>query len=176
VAHHFPHVTLHGKPLTLKGKPIQIGDRLPGGKLLTPEVQPFDLSHLRGVWCIVSTVPSLDTPVCSKQAKDVENHAASSGALLRWVVISEDLPFAQKKWMGESHCTHVKALSDAHSHSFAHATGLWVDELGVLARAVLLVDPEGMVREVIVCPELSAAPDYRKILDTLQHLQKTHQA
>jgi thiol peroxidase len=167
-----PQVTLKGKPLTLKGRLIQVGDPLPICTLLTPEVQPFPLDTTQGVWRVLSTVPSLDTPVCSAQAKEVEKLAEQSGALLRWLVISEDLPFAQKKWMAESHCTHVKALSDAHSHAFAQQTGLWVDELGVLARAVLLVDPAGIVREVVLCPELSEAPDYRKILERLKALQQ----
>jgi thiol peroxidase len=166
-----PAVTLQGKPLTLKGTLIQPGDPLPSLTLLTPEVRPFPLDSTKGVWLVISTVPSLDTPVCSAQAKQIEEKAAESGALLRWLVVSEDLPFAQKRWMSESHCTHVKALSDAHSHAFAHQTGLWIDELGVLTRAVLLVDPKGIVREVDICPELSEKPNYQKILARLGQLQ-----
>jgi len=160
-------VHLQGKPLTLEGNLISPGHHLPDVTMLTPDINPQRLQELQGKWLIVSTVPSLDTPVCSAQAQKVNEHARANDAKLSWVVISEDLPFAQKRWRDEHNCGELLILSDAHSHSFAKQTGLWISELGVLARSVLLVDPEGAVREVILCSELSEEPNYQPILDAL---------
>lgn len=160
-------VHLHGKPLALEGKLIHPGHQLPEVTMLTPDLKPKRLQELKGEWLIISTVPSLDTPVCSSQAQKVNEHAKTHGTTLSWVIISEDLPFAQKRWLSEHSCGHLLVLSDAHSHNFAKQTGLWINELGVLARAVMLVDPAGSVREMILCPELSEEPDYLPILKAL---------
>ncbi|MFZ4098963.1 MAG: redoxin domain-containing protein [Chlamydiia bacterium] len=124
-------------------------------------------SDWRGKWTIVTTVPSLDTPVCSTQAQQCEAMAKERGQELQWVVISEDTPFAQKRWLGEHMCHNVQCFSDAREHAFAKATGLWIDDWGVLARGALLVDPQGVVQGMVIAPEVSEIPDYELLLRSL---------
>lgn len=52
-------------------------------------------------------------------------------------------------------------LSDYRDGSFGRATGLLQAESMLLARAVILVDKEGIVRYIQVVPELGHMPDMK---------------
>ena len=57
-------VTMHGNPLTLIGQELSVGDSAPDLELLDNDLNPIKLSSYHGKVCVISSVPSLDTPVC----------------------------------------------------------------------------------------------------------------
>jgi thiol peroxidase len=153
-------VTLRGQPVRLTGTPIRVGDRLPATVLIDAmTMKKTDLSRMTGSVLIVSLVPSLDTKVCEEQTHALGEQDAGRPATVTRVTVSRDTPFAQKRFAGEAKLTGITYLSDYRDGSFGRATGLLQEESMLLARAVIVVDKEGIVRYLQVVPELSHLPD-----------------
>ncbi|MBT8338661.1 MAG: thiol peroxidase [Desulfatitalea sp.] len=163
-------VTLHGNPLTLSGNLIQNGDRLPNAELINNDLKAVRLSDYRGKVVIISSVPSLDTPVCDMQTRRFNNEAASLSDAVVILTLSMDLPFAQKRWCGAAGVERVITLSDHRTAAFGQAAGLLINDLRLLARAVLVVDREGVVRHSQLVQEVSEEPDYDAVLGALKTL------
>ncbi|MDP8254924.1 MAG: thiol peroxidase [Candidatus Alcyoniella australis] len=163
-------VTLNGTPMTLIGKLIQVGAQAPDFKLLDNDMQQVGLDAITGKTLIISVVPSLDTPVCDMQTRTFNKAAVELGADVEILTISMDLPFAQKRWCGAAGVEAVRTLSDHRYASFGEAYGLLIGELRLLARAVIVVDEQRVVRYVQLVPEISAEPDYNEVIARVAEL------
>lgn len=163
-------VSLHGNPLTLVGPSLRVGDRAPDFTALDNDLHPVSLSDFRGRNVVLSVVPSLDTPTCDLQTRRFNAEAERLGPDTPVLTISMDLPFAQKRWCGAAGARNVRTLSDHRDASFGSAYGLLIRELRLLARAVLVLDREGVIRHLQIVPELSAEPDYAAALAALAKL------
>jgi thiol peroxidase len=153
-------VTRGGKvELKLLGTPLKVGDRLPSVVLIDTSLRPVDLAQREGEVLLISVVPSLDTSVCERQTHVLGEAGAGLAPGIRRITVSRDLPFAQKRFAEEAKLADILFLSDYRSADFGRATGLLVDDLYLLARAVILVDKQGKVRYLQVVPELSHLPD-----------------
>ncbi len=161
-------VTMKGNPLTLMGSAPQVGDKAPDAVLLNNELQPVNLSDYRGQICVVSSVPSLDTPVCDMETRRFNQEAESLGQDVKILTVSMDLPFAQKRWCGAAGVDHVITLSDHRDAAFGKEFGVLIKELRLLARAVFIIDREGVIRYIQLVQELSQEPDYDAILSALK--------
>jgi thiol peroxidase len=157
-------VTFKGEPLTLLGKELKVGDRAPDAELLGNDLNPVRLSSFRGKLCIISSVPSLDTPVCDAQTRRFNQEAADLAPEVVVLTVSMDLPFAQKRWCGAAGVDRVTTLSDHRDAAFGNSFGLLIKELRLLARAVIIVDREGLVQYVQLVGELTNEPDYESVL------------
>ena len=62
-------VTFKGNPLTLLGTEISIGSEAPDFTAIGNDLSEVHLGSFRGKVCIISSVPSLDTPVCDIQTR-----------------------------------------------------------------------------------------------------------
>lgn len=163
-------VTLHGNPLTLSGSPVNVGDALPNVELIDNDLKPVALSTYRGKVVVLSIVPSLDTPVCDMQTRRFNTEAANLSEDVVILTISMDLPFAQKRWCGAAGVDRVKTLSDHRAAAFGQATGLLIDALRLLARSVLVVDREGVVRYTQLVKEVGEEPNYDTVLSAIKEL------
>ena len=153
-------VTFMGNPLHLEGELPQKGQPLPSFAALDQAMAPVAAESFRGKVVVISSVPSLDTPVCDMQTRRFNKEAAGLSEDVVILTISMDLPFAQKRWCGAAGVDRVKTLSDHRDASFGKACGLLVRELRLLARAVLVADREGIVRYVQLVDEITHEPDY----------------
>ncbi len=163
-------ITFKGQPLTLLGDEVTLGQTAPEATVLDNALNPVALSDFRGKIVIVSSVPSLDTSVCDLQTRRFNTEAASLGDDVVILTISMDLPFAQARWCGSAGVEAVKTLSDHRDGQFGLAFGLLIEELRLLARAVLVLDREGTVRHVQVVPEMTDEPDYEAALEVVRDL------
>jgi len=163
-------ITFKGQPLTLLGDEILCGQEAPEAVVLDNALNPVALSDFRGKVAIVSSVPSLDTPVCDIQTRRFNTEAASLGENVVVLTISMDLPFAQARWCGAAGVEAVKTLSDHRDGQFGLACGLLIEEMRLLARSVLVLDSAGTVRYVQIVPELTDEPDYQAVLDVVRTL------
>jgi thiol peroxidase len=161
-------VTMKGNPLTLMGSALQVGDKAPDAVLLNNDLQPVNLSDYRGQVCVVSSVPSLDTPVCDMETRRFNQEAESLGQDVKILTVSMDLPFAQKRWCGAAGVNHLITLSDHRDAAFGREFGVLIKELRLLARAVFIIDREGVIRYIQLVQELSQEPDYDAILSALK--------
>jgi len=164
-------ITRSGTPFRLLGTPIELGQPLPSVTLYSSSLEAVELSELKGNITIVSVVPSIDTGVCEQQTHLLGEKEGASEVISR-VTISRDLPFAQQRFKDEVDFDGVLFLSDFKDGSFGMQTGLLIDKIGLLARAVLVLDREGIVRYLQVVPEVANLPDMDRAFAFAEQLVK----
>ncbi len=162
--------TMHGNPLTLLGAELKPGDDAPDVELLDNELQPVRLSSFKGKVCILSAVPSLDTPVCDMETRRFNEEAGKLGEQVVVLTVSMDLPFAQKRWCAAAGVQRVITLSDHRGADFGMAYGVLIKELRLLARAIFVVDKTGRIQYTQLVKEVSAEPDYDAVLAAVKKL------
>lgn len=161
-------VTFKGNPITLVGPEVKAGQKAPDFKVLGEGLKEFTLADFKGKTLLISVVPSLDTPVCDLQTKRFNEEASKLPSDVAVVTVSVDLPFAQKRWCGAAQASKVQCLSDHRETSFGKAYGVLIKELRLLARAVFIVNPQGVVQYAEYVKEVTTHPDYDKALNTLK--------
>ena len=62
-------ITFQGNPLTLLGNELNAGDKAPDFELLDNDLKTVHLSDFGGKECVISSVPSLDTPICDIETR-----------------------------------------------------------------------------------------------------------
>jgi thiol peroxidase len=163
-------VTFQANPLMLVGRPINIGAPAPGFKVSSQELKEVGLADFAGKIKILTTFPSLDTPVCDLQVKEFNKKASGFGPEVAVVGISMDLPFAQKRFCETFEINNARVVSDYKTASFGINYGLLIKELNLLARSVLIVDKNNILRYVQIVPELTHAPDYADVIKNLEDI------
>lgn len=164
-------ITMKGEPLTLLGNEPKVGEAGLDFETLANDLSPVKLSSFRGKICIISSVPSLDTPVCDTMTRRFNEEAGNLGDEVVVLTVSMDLPFAQKRWCGAAGVKNVQTLSDHRDASFGTAFGVLIKELRLLARAVFVVDKDGIVRHAQIVSELTDEPDYEAVLKAAKEVK-----
>lgn len=165
-------ITFKGQPLTLMGHTIKVGEQAPDVEVTDNNLTPVKLSSFRGKICIVSSVPSLDTPVCDIETRHFNEAATKLGNDVAILTISMDLPFAQKRWCGASHSHAVTTLSDHRDASFGRSWGVLIKEWRLLSRAIFVTDKHGVIRYIQFVKEITEQPDFDAILKEVEKLRK----
>ncbi len=163
-------VTLRGSPLTLVGDEVKIGQKAPDFNAIDNNLSPVKFSSYLGKVCIISSVVSLDTPVCDTQTRKFNEEASRLGPEVVILTLSMDLPFAQKRWCGAAGVDKIQTLSDHRDASFGTSYGVLIKELRLLARAVFVVDQKGVLRYQQVVKEVTSEPDYDAALKELKKI------
>jgi thiol peroxidase len=164
-------VTFKGTPVTLLGQPAQVGGKAPEFAALRGDLSAFSLVQTAGKIVVINSVPSLDTSVCAAQARRFNQEAAGLGSDVKVLVISMDLPFAQKRFCATEGITNLETLSDHRDASFGSSYGMLIKELRLLARGVLVIDKAGVLRYQQLVPEVGQEPDYAEVLAAVKALQ-----
>lgn len=154
-----------GKPTELAGPALKKGDKAPSDfSLVGNDMVSMQGSELRGKPRILLAAPSLDTPVCDAEARRFNEGAVKIPGV--WVlVVTVDLPFAQKRWCGAAGVERVRAYSDYRDRSFGSAYGVLAPGLALLARAVFVVDADDIIQHAEYVPEVASEPDYEAALE-----------
>lgn len=157
-------VLFKGSPLALSGNGIKVGDSLREATLTQTDLSPMAITNTKGKGKvrIISVVPSLDTPVCEQQTHYLSEKNKGLDKMVELVTVSLDTPFAQKRFAGDAHIDNVTFLSDYKDAEFGKAYGLFLKDLHILARTVMVVDANNTVRYLQVTPELTQLPDLDK--------------
>ncbi len=167
---HSGAITMKGNPLTLVGPELSVGDSAPDVEVLNNDLAPVKLSSFKGKVCVVSVVPSLDTPVCDMQTRRFNEEAGKLGDDVVILTISMDLPFAQKRWCGAAGVDKVLTLSDHREAAFGESYGVLIKELRLLARAIFVVDRQGTVQYKQLVKEVAEEPDYEAVIEAIKKL------
>ncbi len=166
----FGLITLKGQPITLTGNTVQEGDVAPEFQVVDNDLKPFSFSALNDKVVIITSVPSLDTPVCDLEARRFNQEAAKLGEDVKILVISMDLPFAQKRWCAAAGANNVLTLSDHKEASFGMQYGMLIKELRLLARAVFVLDRQKIIRYIELVKEVGQEPNYDQALEAAKKL------
>ena len=140
-------ITLKGGPLTLLGEEVKVGQRAADCTVIDQNLNPVSLSTFWGKNLLVMSVPSLDTPVCSIEARRFNEEIGQlKDENVQALLVSMDLPFAQKRWCGAEEATNISTFSDYRLQEFGQRYGVYIREIGLLARAVFVIDRSGTIR------------------------------
>ncbi len=152
-------VTFKGKPLALAGAGIKVGDSLRDVKVAKTDLSLVSLSETKGKVRIISIVPSLDTKVCEQQTHYLSEKNSGLDRAVELVTVSVDTPFAQNRFAKEAHIENITFLSDYRGGDFGKTYGLLVKDVHILARTVMVVDKDNVIRYLQITPELAQMPD-----------------
>ncbi len=164
-------VTMGGEPLTLLGHPIEVGETAPDFTVIDRNMKPVSLSDFEGEVRIVTIFPSVDTKVCSLQARTFNQRAARLDDV-RVLTVSLDLPFALDRFCAAEGIDRVLTLSDHRETDFGLKYGYLIDELRLLARGTVIVDQGGVVRYVEYVGEINSEPDYDRAVAVARELAR----
>ena len=153
-------VTFKGQKLTLRGAALREGARAPQFVLSAKDLSDLRSESFSGKVLIISVVPSLDTPVCSLQTKRFNNAAMELADNVAILTVSMDLPFAQQRWCGAEGVQRLTVASDYKYRGFGADYGVYIEELGLLSRAVFVIDVDGKLAHVEYVEEVTNEPDY----------------
>lgn len=162
-------ITLKGNPINTNGDLPTIGSDAPAFMLVTMDLSEATLDNYAGKTKVLNIFPSLDTPVCALSVKRFNQEAAS---LNNTVVlnISQDLPFAHKRFCGAEGIENATNLSAFRSH-FAKEYNLKIVDgplKSLCARAIIIVDANNKVIYTEQVGEITQEPDYDKALAALK--------
>jgi len=138
--------TFKGNSITLQGTSVQVGQTAPDFQVLANDLSPVTRDTYKGVR-IISVVPSIDTGVCDAQTRKFNEEAATIEGVTV-MTISNDLPFAQRRWCASSGLDQVVTLSDHRDLSFGTQYGVAIEELRLLARSVFVLDSNNEITYV----------------------------
>ncbi|MCK4341056.1 MAG: thiol peroxidase [Phycisphaerae bacterium] len=156
-----------GDPLTLVGPEIKVGDPAPSFKLVGKDLADVDSTSFRGKVRVLSVAPSLDTPVCAAQTRTFNKEAVGLSDDVVILSVSLDLPFALARFCGAEGVERVITASDYKYRVFGEAYGVYIRELGLLARAVFVIARDNKVVYAEYVSELTNEPNYAAALQAV---------
>ena len=155
------------KYVTLLGKQVNIGEHAPDFKVVDENFAPVQLSSYTNKLVLISVVPSLDTGVCSLQTKRFNKEITQLPNNVVMLTISNDLPFAQKRFCKVENIDKIKVLSDSVWRDFGYNYGLVIKDMGLLTRSIFIIDEEGKIAYKELVSNIAEHPNYDKALNAL---------
>ncbi len=147
---------------------LKKGDIVADFKVINRSFEPvflskFDTFKLK----VISVVPSLDTGVCDAQTHRVnETLTRYPGVVV--LTISNDLPFAQKRWCGDAGLDNIHVFSDYLHLDFAAKTGTLIPPFRLLNRTLILLDHDNRVLHVDYVENNSTHPNYDALVAAIE--------
>jgi thiol peroxidase len=165
----FGIVNFRGQAVTVLGLDLKPGDVAPEFSVQTLDWAEFyGLANTLGKVRIITAVLSLDTEVCDRETHRFNQEAAALSRDISILVISTDLPYAQKRWCGAAGVDQVTVLSDHMGVDFGTKYGCLIKEARILRRAVFVVDRAGKITYAAYMPALGQEPNYAEVLAAAQ--------
>jgi len=160
-------ITLRGNAINTVGELPAVGSAAPQFTLTGTDLSEVTSEQFRGKPLLLNIFPSVDTPVCATSVRVFNERAEASG--LTVLCVSNDLPFAQKRFCGAEGIENVITAS-AFRDSFGEDYGVKIVDgpmAGLLARAVVVIGADGNVAYSELVPEIAAEPSYDAGLDAM---------
>jgi thiol peroxidase len=160
-------ITIGGNPINTVGELPAVGAPAPAFTLTGTDLGEVSSEQFRGKSLLLNIFPSVDTPVCATSVRTFNERAAAGGVTV--LCVSNDLPFAQKRFCGAEDIENVTTASGFRG-SFGADYGITIVDgpfAGLLGRAVLVVGADGNVTYSELVPEVGQEPDYDAALAAL---------
>ena len=159
-------ITLKGNPIETVGALPAVGSQAPDFSLVKTDLGSVSLKDFQGKTVILNIFPSIDTGVCAASTRRF-NSEASSRPNAVVICVSADLPFAHKRFCEAKGLQNVVPTSVFRAPDFGKNYGQTIATgplAGLLARAVVVIAPDGKVKYCEQVPEIGQEPDYQAAL------------
>src|SRR5882757_3881165 len=160
-------ITLRGNSINTIGELPAIGTPAPGFTLTGTDLGAVSSEQFKGKPVLLNVFPSVDTPVCATSVRTFNERAAGTGVTV--LCVSNDLPFAQKRFCGAEDIENVTTAS-AFRDSFGEDYGVTIADgpmAGLLGRAIVVIGADGNVAYTELVPEIAQEPNYDAALAAL---------
>src|SRR3990167_2505126 len=162
-------ITHRGNPVHTSGDLPAVGSRAPDFQLTDAELKDVSLADFKGKKKLLNIFPSIDTPTCALSTRKFNEYAAQhANAVI--IMVSADLPFAQKRFCSAENTHNVKTLSMMRDRNFAKDYGVLLQDglyQGITARAIVVIDEHDKVKYTELVPEIRQEPNYEAALAAL---------
>jgi thioredoxin-dependent peroxiredoxin len=155
-------VSSRGRPVALTGASLKVGDKFPAAMLTGTNMAAVDVGANSGKVRVISFLPSLDTATCDAQTTELGSVVGGLDSRIEVFTVSMDLPFAQRRYAGLAKLPSVTFLSDYRTSAFGSGTGVLQEASRLLARGVMVVDQQNVIRHLQVLPDQSQLPNMKE--------------
>ncbi len=159
-----------GNPLTLLGNQIKPGDAAPEIIASDNTLKDVKLSDFKGKVVVVSVFPSIDTGVCATQTRTFNKRATELSGDVVILTMSKDLPFALGRFCAAEGINNIHTLSDFKFSKFGLEYGFLVKENQLLARGVVVIDKNGVVKYKEITKDILDEPNYDLAIAAVKEL------
>lgn len=164
-------ITVNGIEVSLSSDKLQVWDTLKDIPL-DHKAEYFDQVWTGSIndfqwYKLIETVPSLDTPVCTMQTKQLE-FAAKEFKNVTFMVISNDTPFALERFCLANGIDNLEVFSDARTREFWKQNGLLLEDYSLLTRSIMIVDESNTIKYIEYANEVTSELD---LLNALAYLK-----
>lgn len=162
-------ITFKGNIVNVQDKGLEVGKEIPNFLAVKADLSDFNLADYKGKVVVINSFPSIDTGICALQTIKFNNEIRNYKDLVV-VTVSKDLPFALGRFCAANDIENAITVSDYKYRQFEENVGGLIEELALLARQVIVVDKEGVIRHIELVQEVSSEPDYNKALSIVEKL------
>ncbi len=160
-----------GTPVKLHAALPATGSQAPNIRFVKDDLSEADLDSLKGNVVVLFSMPSVDTGICAMETRAFNKHISGLGATA--LAISEDLPFAMKRFCAAEGIENVHVASDFRYHDMSEKFGVRMEDgplAGLHARVVFVLDKDGVIRYTQVVPDITQEPDYDAVITEVKKL------
>jgi thiol peroxidase len=146
-----------------------VGSPAPAFILAANDLTDVKLESFAGKNVVLNIFPSIDTRVCAMSVREFNKRAASYPNTVV-LCIAKDLPFAMRRFCGVEGIDKAITLSDFRNPEFGKNYGVELIDggfKGLLARAIVVIDPSGKVKHTELVPSINQEPNYDNALKSL---------
>ena len=154
---------------------LMVGKSLPDAQLKSYGIPNVEISSLKGKIKIISVVPQLNTPVCDKQTHQFSESNNGLDQHIDIITVSTNTPDGQYEFAKKANIHNLFFLSDNLGFQFGRSTGLLIEAMGVLRRAIIIADKDNVIRYVDFVPG-GGLPNINKALKAASDLLKISKA
>ncbi len=159
-----------GQDVETVGVLPEIGSQAPDFELVQTDLSSTSLEDYKGQNLVLNIFPSIDTGTCAASVRRF-NEEISKLENTSVLCVSADLPFAADRFCGAEGIENVKTGSTFRSSSFGSDYGVSFKTgplVGLLSRAVVVVDPEGKVIYTEQVAETADEPAYEPVVEAVK--------
>ena len=162
-------VTLQGNPVSVAGELPAVGSQAPSFSVTGADLSPVTLASFAGKKLILNIYPSVDTGTCAASTRQFNSKMNERDDVVV-LCVSQDLPFAFSRFCGAEGLEQVQTASTFRSPELLTDYGVKISDgvlAGLCARAVVVLDAQGVVTHTQLVGEIADEPDYAAALAAL---------
>jgi len=160
---------LGGNPVSLAGEFPVKGVAAPDFTAVNQDLSEISLGSFENKRKVLNIFPSIDTDVCATSVRKF-NEKAAGLENTQVICLSQDLPFALKRFCGAEGIDNVVSGSLFRDQGFTRAAGVLITDgplQGLTARAVIVLDENNTVLHAELVDDIKNEPDYEAALAAL---------